>query len=255
MRLQASYVYFSTILSLASNVKFHFLTNCIIVEYFIKINRWLYRQWIVKVNANLQHKRFKCYMLIGWGLDCVLCFLFYILLALSFNLLISLILSPTPFQLQAIKYVGKDKMSGKIFFTWHLEFLPSFRFLIKYKKSEQLCIYFFFNLPHKVSLRVGEISVGSQTGSSSLGIHSFFLSFFTLSSSLIALQSMIYRFYFFFNLLDKSLIVPLDRLSAFIFAPYYFPRWNLKSHLFFFCSTCNAYLFCAEERCQLIFFT
>ena len=125
MKLQASYVYFSTILSLASNVKFHFLTNCIIVEYFIKINRWLYRRWIVKVNANLQHKRFKCYMLIGWGLDCVLCFLFYTLLALSFNLLISLILSPTPFQLQAIKYVGKDKMSGKIFFTWHLEFLPT----------------------------------------------------------------------------------------------------------------------------------
>ena len=117
-------------------------------------------------------------MLIGWGLDCVLCFLFYILLALSFNLLISLILSPTPFQLQAIKYVGKDKMSGKIFFTWHLEFLPSFRFLIKYKKSEQLCIYFFFNLPHKVSLRVGEISVGSQTGIEFVTWHSFILSVF-----------------------------------------------------------------------------
>ena len=147
------------------------------------------------------------------GMDCVLCFLFYILLALSFNLLISVILSPTPFQLQAIKFVGKDQMSGKTFFTWHLEFLPSFRFLIKYKKSELLCIYFFFNLPHRVSLRVGEISVGSQTGSSSLGIHSFFLSFFALSSSLIALQSMIYRFYFFFNLLDKSLMLGISPKS------------------------------------------
>ena len=39
-------------------------------------------------------------------------------------LLLSLILSPTPFQLQAINYVGK------IFFTWHLEFLPSFRFYL-----------------------------------------------------------------------------------------------------------------------------
>ena len=45
----------------------------------------------------------------------------------------------------------------------------------------------------------------SETGSLSLGIHSFFLSFFALSSSLITLLTMIYRFYFFFNLLDKSL--------------------------------------------------
>ena len=93
----------------------------------------------------------------------------------------------------------------------------------------------------------------SETGSLSLGIHSFFLSFFALSSSLITLLTMIYRFYFFFNLLDKSLGAA-HKLSGFTFAPYYFPIWNLKSHFYVLFSLQCISILCGREMSATILY-
>ena len=91
----------------------------------------------------------------------------------------------------------------------------------------------------------------SETGSSSLGILSFFL-----------------RFIFFFNYSfnnDISLLLFLQfarqvswcRSTNYLALPlllitFLYEIWNLT---FMFCSACNAFLFCAEERCLLRFFT
>lgn len=102
-------------------------------------------------------------------------------------------------------------MSDKILFTWHLDFLPSFRFLIKYKTVSAIMHLLFLQIATQSFLLVW----GFVTW------HSFFLSFFALSCSLIIPLSMIYLFYFFFNLLDKSRSTNYLALSLLLIAFLY----------------------------------
>ena len=68
-------------------------------------------------------------------------------------------------------------MSGKIFFTWHLDFLPRFRFLIKYKTVSAIMHLLFLQIAtQKISLLVGELSVGLRVRHLAF-IPSFFLRF------------------------------------------------------------------------------
>ena len=105
------------------------------------------------------------------------------------------------------------------------------------------------------------ISVGLRLGVRHLA---FFLSFFALSSSLITLfLSKKKKNYSFNN--DISLLLFLQfarqvswcRSTNYLALPlllitFLYEIWNLT---FMFCSACNAYLFRAEERCLLRFFT
>ena len=76
-------------------------------------------------------------------------------------------------------------MSGKIFFTWHLDFLPSFRFLIKYKTVSAIMHLLFLQLAtQKISLLVGELSVGLSVRHLAF-ILSFFLRFIFFDYSAI----------------------------------------------------------------------
>ena len=131
-------------------------------------------------------------------------------------------------------------MSGKIFFTWHLEFLPSFRFFIKYKTVRTIMHLLFHQF-------------ATQSLLPSLSVVTWHLCFsrFIFFSDYSAFND-ISLFTFSSICLTSLLVSRLTNYLAFsLIITFLYESWNLT---FIFHSTCNAYFFCAEDRCLLLFF-
>ena len=131
-------------------------------------------------------------------------------------------------------------MSSEIFFTWHLEFLPSFRFFIKYKTVRTIMHLLFHQF-------------ATQSLLPSLSVRHLA---FMLFSLYLLLWLLCFQWYFAFTFssicLTSLLVSRLTNYLAFsLIITFLYESWNLT---FIFHSTCNAYFFCAEDRWLLLFF-
>ena len=138
-----------------------------------------------------------------------------------------------------------------LFFTWHLEFLPSFRFFIKYKTVRTIMHLLFHQF-------------ATQSLLPSLSVRHLAFMLFSLYLLLwllcfqwyfafIQKKKWYFAFYFFINLLNKSLGVALDKLSGFLLNNY-FPIWKLKSHFYFPFNLQCIFLLCRGQMATAILY-